>query len=308
MDKTLHNPAAAIAVRAGKAGAAFDKIRLDYPPQTAAFAGLLEVYHSAANRSPYRPCGGALLVAPYGSGKTVALQMLRDSAAEDAGAGTSPVLLVEMSTSGTVESLPTSILLALNQPRAEAGSEKARWARAIAEIERSHVCLVVFDEFNRASRRNTMSKPIVTTIREKIMDSGVAAVALVGSDEASIVLRSCPEMVQRLDDHIDLSPLDTLIPEDMADLKTFLGDLDSELASPKLLGGLSYLNDEDIAVKLCRATGGRIRGIMKIIRAAMLSALRDGRTAIDEADLYSATDIMAVRQNLVAVNPFAVGA
>ncbi len=291
--------------RVGKAGALFDDIRLDYPPQTAAFASLLEIQISAAERAPGRPCGGALLIAPFGSGKTVALEMLRDYVTKHAEPETTPVLLVETSTSGSVESLPASILAALKQPRPETGNDKSRWARAIAELQRQKVDLVIFDEFNRAHRRSTLSKPIVSSIREHIMDSGIAAVALVGSDEAAVVLKASPEMEQRLDDHIDLAPLDPLISEDLDDLMAFLGELDEVLAVPELLGDRSHFNVESTAKKLCEAGNGRIRAIMKIIRAAMLNAIRNGRTAIDDEDFFFAADLLAVRKGKVPFNPFA---
>lgn len=304
MTEIAEKPIDNMAQRVGKAAAAFDDIRLDYPPQTAAYEALLEVYYSASNRMPGRPCGGALLVAPYGSGKTISLEMLRDTVAKGAEPRTTPVLLVETSTAGTPDSLPTSILQALGQPRPEAGNEKARWARSIAELKKNKVDFVIFDEFNRAARRITMSKPMVTSIREKIMDAGVAAVGLVGSDEASVVLRSSPEMVQRLDDHIDLAPLDQLIKEDMNDLITFLHDLDEALLSPVLLGKHSDLSNADTARKICEAANGRIRSIMKIIRSAMLSAIRAGNHRITNDDLFVAADLLAVRTGQVEFNPF----
>ncbi|MEG8053133.1 hypothetical protein QP185_07550 [Sphingomonas aerolata] len=41
----------------------------------------------------------------------------------------------------------------------------------------------------------------------KIMDAGVAPVAFVGSEDAGSVLAQVPELMERLDDDIDLSPL-----------------------------------------------------------------------------------------------------
>jgi hypothetical protein len=305
MDTEQNDSIVDTARRVGKAGAAFDATRRDFPPQTAAYSSLLEVYASANAREPGKPCGGALLIAPYGCGKTVALEMLRDTLLADAEPGKMPVVLVQMAASGTVDALPTSILKAMNIPRPEAGNEKSRWARAILELQRKKVDLVVFDEFNRASRRPTMTGPIGKSIQEHVMDPGVAAVAFVGSDEASIVFKACPELQQRLDDHIDLAPLDPLIDEDMDDLTTFLGELDQALAEPGLLGCRSLLDNAETATKLCLAGNGRLRAIMKIIRTAMLSVVRRGGDMIEAEDLFNATDLLSVRPGHVELNPFA---
>lgn len=295
----------ALSEKCAMAAARFDEERLDYSPQTGAMFALYEVFLAARSRSDSSVRGGAMFVAPFGTGKTVTLERLRDFANKDAEPGTHPVLLIETSTIGTVDSVPTSILQALRVPRADAGNEKLRWGRALEELRKAKVSLAVFDEFNRASRRPTMSGPIATIIRERLMDGGVCAVAFVGSEDAGTVLAKVPELVQRLDDSIDLAPLDWLIDEDREILTDFLNDLDNALEKPELLGGRSNLSEPDTAEKLCEASNGCIRSVMKIVRGAMLSALRRGCKTIENGDLYDATDIHAIKGKLIQLNPFA---
>lgn len=296
---------ASAAARVGKAKASFDAIRVDYPPQTAVVASLDEMRIAALGRSEHAPCGGAMLVAPHGCGKTESIVALRRILEALADEGCKPLLHVETAGAGTTDSLPTSILQALGAARPDVGTEKARWPRAIAEMRRCGVQIVVFDEFNRAARRPRMSRPIATAIREKIMDAGVAPVAFVGSEDAGSVLAQVPELMERLDDDIDLSPLRWDTRGDRALFLSFLADLDQAMVDEGILACLSGLTDEGIARPLWEASAGRVRRICKIVRAAMAVALHDRRASIDRADLAEAVDSYCIPRDFCSSNPFA---
>lgn len=296
---------ASAASRVGKAKASFDAIRVDYPPQTAVMAALDEMRIAALGRSEHAPCGGAMLVAPHGCGKTESIVALRRILEASADEGCKPLLHVETAGAGTTDSLPTSILQALGAARPDIGTEKARWPRAIAEMRRCGVQIVVFDEFNRAARRPRMSRPIATAIREKIMDAGVAPVAFVGSEDAGSVLAQVPELMERLDDDIDLSPLRWDTRGDRALFLSFLVDLDQAMVNAGILACLSSLADEAIARSLWEASAGRVRRICKIVRAAMAAALHDGRAFIDRNDLAEAVDSYCIPRGFCQSNPFA---
>ncbi|RYF14675.1 MAG: hypothetical protein EOO77_14065, partial [Oxalobacteraceae bacterium] len=184
------------------------------------------------------------------------------------------------------------------------GTEKARWPRAIAEMQRCGVQILVFDEFNRAARRPRMSRSIATAIREKIMDAGIAPVAFVGSEDAGSVLAQVPELMERLDDDIDLSPLRWDTKGDRALFVSFLADLDDAMVDAGILACLSGLTHEGIARPLWEASAGRVRRICKIVRAAMAVALHDGRGSIDRNDLAEAVDSYCIPRDFCLSNPF----
>lgn len=290
--------------RIAKLLARFDVIDLDYPPRTAGLAAFDLLRLTAASRTPGTPCGAALLVAPYGCGKTRTIAMVERHAAKDSGICARPVLPVETSSTGTTDSLPTSILAALGVPRPEVGNEKARWSRAIDELRRAQVELVMFDEFNRANRRATMSAAIVTTIRERIMDAGVAAVGFVGSEDATVALRTCPELIERLDDHVDLTPLDWLVEEDREIVVAFLADLDATLHDLGMTDGGSGLAISATAQGICEASNGRVRSIMKIVRMALRTMLLRGGRVIEKPDLREGVYLHAIRAGFASINPF----
>lgn len=292
--------------RAAAAKLAFDAIRVDYPPQTEVHARLEGVRLSARGREPGIPCGGAMLVAPNGVGKTEAIKSLVLHAAGGVpdGERRTPVLHIEIDSSGNPASVPTSILRALRVPRPDLGKEELRWLKAVHEMKVAGVELAVFDEFNRALKRRTMSGPIATCIREKIMDTGVCPVAFVGSEDAGVVLKKVPDLVERLDEKIDLAPLDWLFPGDDAIAIAFLRDLDQASVDRDLLPRPSALGDARTAELLCRAGRGRIRRMVKIVRFAMGAAVERRAWCISKEDLVQAVDNYAIAGGLADANPF----
>ena len=287
------------------ARASFDRILLRYPPQEGAIDALDEVRRSYVGRREGGPCGGAMLIAPMGTGKTMSVNLLASRVVAEGGfrEGARPVLHVVMPTVGTTDSIPTAILSALGLPRPDLGRAELRWAKAIRGMRAADVQLVVFDEFNRASRRPTMSRPIATTIREKIMDAGVAPIAIVGSEEAGTVLKGCPELAERLDDRIPLQPLEWFVDQDQEIFVGLLRDLDDAMIATGLVQ-TAGLSDEGVAAALAGACGGRIRSMMKIVRIALGLSIERGATGVGVDDLEEAVDRFAVAAGFIDRNPF----
>ncbi len=296
--------ASARAERIGKANAAFRKIRIDYPPMTAAIEVIEELRVTTRHRDEGEACGAILLDAPIGTGKSMTLATAAAHAAAGVPDGHTPILVVQMPTAATTDSLPTAILKALGHPRPDLGKAEARWLRATADIRRRGVEIVAFDEFNRAGRRPTMSRPIAMAIREHVMDAGVAAVAFVGTAEASVVLGQCPDILDRLDGEIDLSPLEWSVEEDRELFVRFVADLDEALVDGDLLDAASGLACKEIARPLCEACDGRLRPLMGIVRTAMGLALRRHAPSIAIDDLRQAVDAYSLRAGIVRQNPF----
>jgi len=287
------------------ARAAFDRILLSYPPQEGAIDALDEVRRSYVGRREGAPCGGAMLIAPMGTGKTMSVDLLASRVVAEGGSqeGARPVLHVVMPTVGTTDSIPTAILSALGLPRPDLGRAELRWTKAIRGMRSADVQLVVFDEFNRASRRPTMSRPIATTIREKIMDAGVAPIAIVGSEEAGTVLKACPELAERLDDRIPLQPLEWFVDQDQEIFVGLLRDLDDAMIATGLVR-TAGLSGEGVAAALAGACGGRIRSMMKIVRIALGLSMERGATGVGVDDLEEAVDRFAVAAGFIDRNPF----
>ncbi|URW75060.1 TniB family NTP-binding protein [Sphingomonas donggukensis] len=293
------------AARIGAARAEFDGIVVDYPPTTAAIETIEELRVATRLRPASTPCGGILLNAPIGTGKTSTVRQAATYAASTAPEGNTPILLVEMPTAGSTDSVPSAILGALGHARPDLGKPAARWLRAVADMRARGVEILVFDEFNRANRRPTMSRPIATSIREHIMDAGVAAVVFVGTADAAVVLDQCPELLDRLEGEIDLSPLEWCDEEDRELFTDFVKDIDQALVDKRLLDEHSGLGKAKVAQRLCEASRGRLRPLMRIVRGAMAIAMKRDGTSISVADLHDATEDYAKRFRMIERNPFA---
>lgn len=291
----------------GKAQAKFDAIRVDYPPQTSAMAILDEVRIAGLYRDPDVPCGGAMIVAPTGAGKTETIKGLRRVLSANAAEGEIPLLHVEIDKAGTTDSVPTSILKALGAARPEAGSEKTRWPRAIDEIVARRVELIVFDEFDLAAKRPTMSGPIATGIRQQIMDAAIAPVVFVGSEAADTVFSQVPALRERLDDSADLSPMRWNMPGDQDLFLKFVSNLDRAMVDADLVKCETGFASDAFAHPLWQASGGRLRPICKIARHAMSSVIREGRDYIDGNDLALAVDTLPIDDKSCSRNPFLTG-
>jgi hypothetical protein len=294
----------ALMQRVGRFKGLYDAIRLDFPPITDAVGQIDCIRIAALERAPGAPCGGGFLVAPTGTGKTETLKMVEGILNAGAEAGRRPALRVNFSPSGTTDSLPQSILAAIGARRPDAGSEKTQWQRAVEEMRRAKVEILLLDEFNRAARRPTMTAAIAISIQEWIMDPGVCPVVICGSERASTVLKAAPAVHERLEDQIDLEPLDWLRSADKTLMRDFLGDLDAAIVELGLLPALSGLDEGDLPKLLCTASAGKLRAIVKTVRVSLGLALMRRSPAMTRIDIAEGVDRYCLRQRLVGKNPF----
>jgi len=293
--------------RVAEAIGRFDGIRVRYERQDAAISAL-DLIRRTGLHNPGQPKRGAYLVAPFGAGKTVMLELLRDFVDESSGPmpGQCPVLLVEIDTAGTTDSVPTAILASLGEPKATAGREGVRWIRATEALRRHGVQLLVFDEFNRAARRHTVAGSFATAIRQHVMDAGVCPVAFVGSEDARTALKMAPGLRQRLGAPIKMDPIDWADEEvDRAIYLEFLDALDAAIVDADILPNISGLARRSTAEKLWLASRGSIRELCSIIREALVEAVGRGSDRIERVDLEYATDGYAIENRFISVNPFA---
>lgn len=286
------------------AWAAIDAIDVDYGPQADAVDGLDLQLQTALLARPGAPCNAVTLIAPRGTGKSRALAMLAKRSRRDAVDGARRVLSVNMDTAGTVESVPSAILAALGELRHDAGKPALRWIRATTRLRDAGVRFVLFDEFNRAARRSTMSGPICEAIFEKIMEPGLAAVAFVGEDDASRALRRAPSVLERIDEELDLGPLDWLRPGDDAIFADFIGRFEAEMLRLDVIDGPIGLGLGETPRLMCEASSGRLRRFVKIMKSATAEAIQRGDRSVTSRDLAQAVQDTVVKRGFLGGNPF----
>jgi len=291
-------------MRVGRLKGRFDALRVDFPPHTDAVAAIDCIRIEALDRSAGSACGGGFLVAATGVGKTETLKTAERVINEQAQEGSVPALRINFSPTGTTESLPQSILAALKVRRPDAGTEKTQWQRAVEEMRSAGVEILLLDEFNRAARRPTMTAAIAISIQEWIMDAGVCPVVICGSEKAASVLKTAPAVHERLSDQIDMQPLDWRRGADKDLVTDFLADLDAAIKVEGLLPALSGLDEGDVPEKLCIASAGKLRAIVKTVRVALGLALMRGAPAMTRGDLAEGVERYCRRLRLINDNPF----
>ena len=290
--------------RIGAAWAVIDEIRVGYGPQSDAVDGLHLALQCALSKQPGVACGAVTLIAPRGTGKSATYEQFVNEVKSETTDGRMLVLNVSMDTTGTVESVPTAILAALKDPRPDLGSPRLRWLKAVSKLEDAGVRLLMLDEFSRAARRPTLSGPIGHAICEKIMDAGVAAVAFAGEEDASLVFRRAPLLLERVDEELDLSPLDWLRPGDEKIWTDFLRDFDDEMKRRDLVAAQTGFGDPEFARLLCEASGGIVRRFVKIVRLAISDAMMRGDDVISRQDVRTAAQSFSVGRGFIDANPF----
>ena len=294
-----------IAMRVGDLQGRFDLIRETYEYQDDGVAQLKQFMASQAVRPADRPYDGAALLAPIGTGKTELIRKLAAIMEADAPAGTIPVLHAEIPTSGSIDKVPNAILKALRELRPDAGRPEFRWQKAISRMKERQVKLLAVDEFDRATNRPTMSLGIANSLRERVMDAGVAPILFSGTKDAESLLLQADALYDRLVIEVPLEPLDWISKEDQEVAGCFLEAIDRRLVVDNLLRRSSGLKAK--AEILVEASGGRVRQIMKFLRAGLGAAATRRASSITMSDLAIGWTELPLRDR-GSRNPFGGGA
>lgn len=220
--------------------------------------------------------------------------------------GTIPVAYAKLDTDGTVGSLAADILTALGEKRPTALTPDKRWDRARQAIRDHGVQLFIFDEFQRAGRRPTISPVIGGKILD-IMDGddktgGDCAIAFLGKRTAISVFKSCPDLRNRLDRPVTMPPL--IWTTDGEDFMEFADAFDQALVDAGITAVKSGLGKEESAKLLLEASNGLIGQFSRIVETAVIMITREGHDAITRTDLRDAVQEWSIGNGRIGYNPF----
>ncbi|MGB7407296.1 MAG: TniB family NTP-binding protein [Pontixanthobacter sp.] len=208
---------------------------------------------------------------------------------------------VKLDPDGTIGSLAGDILTGLQVPKPMSLSAAKRWDRARNEIRKKRISIIVFDEFQRAGRRPTIS-PIIAAKILDIMDSGDCAVAFVGKQDAKSIFDGCPDLKNRFDSPVYIPPLRWDM--DSQEFMEFAERFDQALVDANITDHKSGFADEDIAQLLLESSNGLIGQFSRIVETAVIAITREGRRAITRRDLSNAVDDWSVANERIGKNPF----
>lgn len=237
------------------------------------------------------------------SGKSSEARIYADATNREHGGANGEICVVyaKLDPDGTIGSLAGDILAGLGAIRPMSLTAAKRWDRARNEIRNKRVSVVILDEFQRANRRPTIS-PIIAAKILDIMDDGDCAVAFVGKQDAKSIFDGCPDLKNRLDSPVWISPLRW--DNDSEAFMKFVDEFDQALVDADITDFKSGFAKEDVAQLLLESANGLIGQFSRIIETAVIAITREGHRIITRQDLSNAVDDWSIANERIGYNPF----
>ena len=277
-------------------------IRSPYAPQSEMDATFEEMRVGAPLlRVAGMPQPSVRVLAKSFTGKSVGARDYVRRTRAKLGDGSSSAVYVKLDSDGSVASLATDILRALNEPRPEGLNAEKRWPRARKAIKDRKVDLLILDEFQRAGRRLTIHPVIASKILD-ILDEGDCAIAFVGKLAAKAIFKATDDLGNRLDPSVSIGRL-TWTAHSEAFIK-FADAFDQALVDAKIVDIKAGLGKPATAQLLLEASSGAIGQFSRIVETAVVNITRAGHATITRRDLSDAVDDWAVGNERIDYNPF----
>ncbi|WP_306286545.1 ATP-binding protein, partial [Sphingomonas sp. Ant20] len=238
-----------------------------------------------------------------GTGKSTCAKILRNHVeAQDGRDPTKkPVLHVTLSTTGTPKSLASSILDALGDNYSTRGEAELLLRRVRMALKELSVEILIIDELNHF-RLKSLQKDAANTIKN-ILSMGWVPVVLMGTTDAQSLFVDNRELKNRCAPQMVLAPYDYRDVEgDLAAWTELLGDLDTQMADRDILRCRSGLDDEELAIALCRASNGVIGELHNILLAALEQVLLADEPSISHRRLAEAVDAWCMQDGTIDRN------
>ena len=235
-----------------------------------------------------------LITGEQGAGKTKLIERYLEGSPRvvTAEATIVPVLAVDVMMPATVKFLVSDLLAALGDPAADKGTVASQTRRLCNLLKKCETQLIILDEFQHFidGESSKVLKKISNWLKVLINRTKLPII-LIGMPNSEVILdtKGNEQLKRRFSARRRLEPFEWgESDEEREDMVMFLTSLDDALI--KLLPKRSNLADTETALLIHDATGGAVHKIMKLIRGAAESALRQGLEHIDLELLSEAYD------------------
>lgn len=236
-----------------------------------------------------------------GCGKSTAAIQYRLLAERSAAPGTKPVLDVSLGSTGTAKQLYASIMGALGDGFAMAGSEASLRVRAMRMMQQNGTQLLILDEAHHAGRSGFRGD--ITAEVKLMLDMGVVPIVLLGTEEARPILASAKELAGRLMSPCSLGALDWADEEDRKLWLGLMASLDARMVKEGIVSRPAGLADKALAEDLNQVSNGVIGQMMRIMVEAVRVATYAGRDHVVASDLAEAVDSWSIEHHFCDENP-----
>jgi hypothetical protein len=246
-----------------------------------------------------------LNLAPTGSGKThCARAFERQALAKFATDPTQrPVIVVPLDAACTVRRFWVRVLDVLGDEYSERGTEETLRRRAYKCFERFGVQLVIVDEVQHLVGR-AKEGTLVTDALKRVLDDGVVALALIGTEEAMPAFRRNHHLANRMKAPCHIRKADPAVAAHRTEFAAFLRRLDQAMVAEGIVDERADLDNPRVALAIMQVADGVLGRAVNLVRAALTISVRRHAPKVEIHDLWLATRSWAVEQRLTKRNPF----
>lgn len=252
-------------------------LRVEIPSHTRAIAAMERLRREAKEGTESK---GMMILGPSGSGKTTIIEQYMEACAPYDMGGTSiyPVLSVETPTPATIGGIVGEMLSGLGD--GGGGKVDAMTRRLRRQLDESEVEQILLDEFQHFTRRRTdfLVLEVSDWLKSLMNSSTKRPIVLFGLPEAIRVLRVNEQLKSRFTSKIAIDYFgwgDEA--EEQKGFRSYLYRLDQLLPFREKAG----LSNQGMSFRLFKASFGRLRPLMRVIRAAAKIAIDEGLTKMD---------------------------
>lgn len=231
---------------------------------------------------------GALLICPSGAGKTaLARYMARrypDVVTDELTIRSVVYLNVPLSV--TASSFGTALLDAIGDPLPTKGNAEVKLKRGIHLLNVCKARLIFVDNFQDIPERRAGCgvREIGNWVRNLIEGSESSLVVAMGTEAATIVRDSNPQLKRRMQACLSMPYFDIRSTKGRSEFRSLLAKLDDQLP----LAEFSQISSEAIAPRLAIASNGILDYLMKLLLNAVSRAVEGQRESITMEDLERA--------------------
>lgn len=248
-------------------------------------------------------CRGLLLLGHSRAGKTHIVNnyiRLRSQELPD-NAERPRFLKVEVQAGCTLKILATDLLIALDDPDPEGGSQADKTRRVAEAIERAGLDMLVIDEVQRLIDGDTDKvKRDVANWITGLLNRRLCPLLLVGERKATRVLEDNMHLKGRTFGEEELTPHSWSDTEDRQEFRAILHVLDGMLDLPEKSG----LGTNETALRIYCYAEGLLGQAATLVSHAAVVARRDGRPCLTHDILAQAVDELTVGEDKQSPNPF----